>query len=54
MERSEFSDEQILAILKEREAGKVAGSVSGARHTRADVLPLEANTAGIVLTKCSG
>ena len=42
MKRSKFTDEQILAIVKEGEAGrKVADVVPGARDHRADVLPLE-------------
>ena len=42
MKRSKFTDEQILAIVKEGEAGrKVADLCPHARHHRADVLPLE-------------
>jgi putative transposase len=42
MKRSTFSDEQILAIVKEGEAGlKVADLCRANGITRADVLPLE-------------
>ena len=42
MKRSKFTDEQILAIVKEGEAGrKVADLCRHARDHRADVLPLE-------------
>ena len=42
MKRSKFTDEQILAIVKEGEAGrKVADLSPHARHHRADLLPLE-------------
>ena len=42
MKRSKFSDEQILAIVKEGEAGrKVADLCRALRDHRADLLPLE-------------
>ena len=42
MKRSKFTDEQILAIVREGEAGrKVADLVPHPRDHRADVLPLE-------------
>ena len=42
MKRSKFTEEQILEIVREAEAGrKVADGVSQERHQRADVLPLE-------------
>ena len=42
MKRSKYTDEQILAIVKEGEAGrKVGDMVPCARDHGADVLPLE-------------
>jgi Transposase len=39
MKRSKFSDEQILAIVKEGEAGRKVADLC--RHHGTDVLPLE-------------
>lgn len=42
MRRSRFSDDPIIGILKEQEAGgEDGGGVPPARHQRADVLPVE-------------
>ena len=53
MKRSKFTDEQILAIVREGEAGrKVADLVRHPRHQRADLLPREG--AGWSWARCSG
>ena len=42
MKRGRFSEEQIVGILKEDEAGrKIRGAVSGAWHQRGDAVRLE-------------
>jgi hypothetical protein len=47
MKRSRFTDEQILAIVKEGERGRKVVDLSEPRHHRADVLPLEGEGQGM-------
>lgn len=41
MHKSRFSKEQIIAILKDSEAGGNRGAVAAARHHASELLPLE-------------